>query len=48
MKLLGIISVGFDITDQLLTNHLHSSDTAENMGVHCDGTSAIRRHQESL
>jgi hypothetical protein len=30
MKLLGIISVGFDVTYQLLIRFLHSSDTGKN------------------
>jgi hypothetical protein len=33
MKLLGIISVGFGVTGQLLSDFLHSSDTGEKMGV---------------
>jgi hypothetical protein len=33
MKLLGIINVGFDTTDQLLIRFLHSSDTGEKMGI---------------
>jgi hypothetical protein len=33
MKLLGIISVGFDVTDQLLTRFLHLSITGEKMGM---------------
>jgi hypothetical protein len=33
MKLLGIISVPFDVSDQLLTLFLDSSDTGEKMGV---------------
>jgi hypothetical protein len=33
MRLLGIISVGFDVTDQLLIEYLHSSNTGEEMGV---------------
>jgi hypothetical protein len=33
MKLLGIISVGFDVTDQLLIRFSASSDTGEKMGV---------------
>jgi hypothetical protein len=33
MKLLGIISVGFNVTDQLMFMFLHSSDTGEKMGV---------------
>jgi hypothetical protein len=32
LKLLGIISVGFDVTDQLLIRFLHSSDTGEKNG----------------
>jgi Holliday junction resolvasome RuvABC ATP-dependent DNA helicase subunit len=32
-KLLGIISVGFDIIDQLLIRYLHSSETGEKMGI---------------
>jgi hypothetical protein len=45
MKLLRIVSVGLDVTDQLL---IRSSDTGENMGVQWDSTLAIRRLQESL
>jgi hypothetical protein len=48
MKLLGIISVGFDVTDQLLSRFLHSSDTGDKKVVQRDGTSAIHRFQESL
>jgi actin-related protein len=33
MKLLGIINVGSDVIDQLLSDFLHSSDTGEKMGV---------------
>jgi hypothetical protein len=33
MKFLGIVSVSFDETDQLLIRFLHSSDTGEKMGV---------------
>jgi hypothetical protein len=33
MKLLGIISVGFEVRDQLLTTFLHLSDTGEEMGI---------------
>jgi hypothetical protein len=40
MKLLGIISVDFDITDQLLIRFSASSDTGEKMGVR-DSKSAI-------
>jgi hypothetical protein len=29
-----LISVGFDVTDQLLIRFLHSSDTGEKMGMH--------------
>jgi hypothetical protein len=32
--------VGFDITDQLLSDFLHSSDTGERMGVQWDSTSS--------
>jgi hypothetical protein len=45
---LEIISVGFDITRQLLIRLLHSSDTRGKMGVQWDSTSAIRRLKESL
>jgi hypothetical protein len=48
MKLLGIISVGFDVTDQLSIRISHLSDTGEKMRVQGDSTSAIRRPQESL
>jgi hypothetical protein len=47
MKLLGIIIVDFNITDQQLTRFLHSSDTGGKMGVQRDSTSAIHRLQES-
>jgi hypothetical protein len=33
MKLLGIINVGLNVTDQLLIRFLHSSDTGEKIGV---------------
>jgi hypothetical protein len=33
MKLLGIISMGFDVTDHILITFLHSSDPGEKMGV---------------
>jgi hypothetical protein len=33
MKLLGIISVGFDVTDQLLIRSSAFVDTGEKMGV---------------
>jgi hypothetical protein len=33
MKLLGIISVGFGVTDQLFIRFFNSSDTAEEMGA---------------
>jgi hypothetical protein len=33
MKLLGIIGVGFDATDQPLIRFLHSADTGEAMEV---------------
>jgi hypothetical protein len=36
MKLLGIISVGFDVTNQLLIRYLHSSDNREKW--ECNGT----------
>jgi hypothetical protein len=32
-ELLGIISVGFNITDQLLIRYFDLSDTAENIGA---------------
>jgi hypothetical protein len=35
---LGIINVGFDITDQLPIRFLHSSDTGEKIGVLSDST----------
>jgi hypothetical protein len=43
MKLLGIISVGFDITEELLTGE----STGEKMGVTLDSRSVIHRFQES-
>jgi hypothetical protein len=33
MKLLGIISVDFDVIDQLLSRYLHSSDAGKNGAV---------------
>jgi hypothetical protein len=33
MKLLGIISVGFNVTDKLMIDFVHSSDTGDKMGV---------------
>jgi hypothetical protein len=42
MKLLGIISMGFDVTNELLSN------TEEKMGVQWDSISAIHRLQEGL
>jgi hypothetical protein len=33
MKLLGIISVDFEVTDQLLIDLLHLSNSGEEMGV---------------
>jgi hypothetical protein len=48
MKLLRIISVAFDITDELITRSLHSSYTAEKIVVQWDSTSAIHRLQENL
>jgi hypothetical protein len=33
MKVLGIASVGFDVTDKLLIKFFPSADTAEQMGV---------------
>jgi hypothetical protein len=33
MELLGMISVGFDLTNQTLARYLHLSDTGEKMGV---------------
>jgi hypothetical protein len=49
-KLLGIISVGFDITGQLLIDYIigHFSDTSEKMGIQSYDASAICRVQESL
>jgi hypothetical protein len=46
MKLLGIISVGFNVSDQLLIRFF--ADTGEKIGVQGDSTSAIHRLQESL
>jgi hypothetical protein len=43
MKLFWVISVSFDITDQLLKAFLHLSDIRKN-----GSTSGIRRPQESL
>jgi hypothetical protein len=48
MKLLGIISVDFDVTDQLLIIFSAFSDTGEKMGVQRDSISGIRRLQRSL
>jgi hypothetical protein len=49
MKLFGIISVGFDVTHQLVVRFLDLSDTREKMLVQRDSTSAhICRVQESL
>jgi hypothetical protein len=48
MKLLGIMILGFDITDQLLIRILRSSDTGGKMGVHHDSTSAFCTFKESL
>jgi hypothetical protein len=47
-KLLGIISVDFDVTDQLLFRFLRSSDIGEKMRVQADSTTAVPRLQESL
>jgi hypothetical protein len=47
MKLLGTISVDFDVTDQLLIRFLHSSDTGKKVGIQRDSTTAIHRFQES-
>jgi hypothetical protein len=33
LKLLGIIGVGFEVTDQQLFRYFHSSVTGEKMGV---------------
>jgi hypothetical protein len=41
MKLLGITSVGFDVTDKLLIRFLLLSNTGEEMGVQLDSTSAF-------
>jgi hypothetical protein len=46
MKLLGIIIVGFEETDQILIRNFHSSDTGEKMGVQWDSISATHRFQE--
>jgi hypothetical protein len=48
MELLGIISVGFDITDQLLIRFSALISYSRKMGVQRDCTSAIHRLQESL
>jgi hypothetical protein len=49
MKLLGIISVGFDVTDQLLIRLLaFIRDWRRKMVIQCDSTSSIHRLQESL
>jgi hypothetical protein len=45
-KLLGIISVGFDITGQQLI--IYSSNTLEKMGIQWGGASAICRLQEGI
>jgi hypothetical protein len=43
VKLLKIISVGFNGTDQYWSAFLHSLDTGEKMRVQWDSTSAIHR-----
>jgi hypothetical protein len=49
MKLLGIISVGFDVTDQLLIRLLaFIRDWRRKMVIQCDSISSIHRLQESL
>jgi hypothetical protein len=48
IKLLGIITVGFDVTDEIMIRFLYSSDTREKMVLQCDSISAIHRLQESV
>jgi hypothetical protein len=48
VKLLGIINVGFEVTDQLLIRFLYLSDIGEKMGVLWDTTSAIHKLQEAF
>lgn len=38
----------FTLTEQLLINFLHSSDTGQEMGVKWDSTPMVYRIQESL
>jgi hypothetical protein len=46
MKLLGITSVGVDVTDQL--DFLNSSDTGEEMGVQWDSVSAVQTSRKPM
>jgi hypothetical protein len=48
MRLLGTISVGFDVTEQLLIRYFAFVGHWRKVGVQRDSTSAIRRLQESL
>jgi hypothetical protein len=48
VEIIGIISVGFGITDQLLIRFSTSTDTVEKMGAQRDSTSDIHTLQESL
>jgi hypothetical protein len=48
MKLLGIISLGSDVTDQLLIRFLAFVTYRRKMGVQLGTTADIRRIQESL
>jgi hypothetical protein len=48
IKLLAVITKGFDVTDQLLIRFLYPSDTGKKIGVLWDSTSDIHRFQESL
>jgi hypothetical protein len=47
-KLLGIISVGFDITGPLVIRYSAFLNTREKMGIQWGGASAISRLQESI
>jgi hypothetical protein len=48
MKLLGIINVEFDVTDQLLIRFSSLVMIRKRMGVQCYSTSAIHRIHESV
>jgi hypothetical protein len=48
MKLLGIISVGFDVIDQLLIRFLYSSDSGEEMGNTRDIMLAIQTSRKPM